>query len=127
MQWNFRTGRKATGGKYHKGASKKVRAQRRRDFIPTLLGKPKIILQRTRGGGVKCLANRVETANVVVDGNIQKLKIIQVKKNAANPQYIRSNIVTKGCLIETDLGFARVTSRPGQDGSVDAVLTERKK
>ncbi|MEM7813954.1 MAG: 30S ribosomal protein S8e [Candidatus Aenigmatarchaeota archaeon] len=126
MQWRFRTGRKASGGKYHKGC-KKTRAQRGRDFIPASLGKTKIIQKRTRGGNTKQIAVRVETANVVVDGKIEKLKIIQVKKNDANPQFIRSNIVTKGCLIETEKGFARVTSRPGQNGSVDAVLVEAKK
>lgn len=126
MQWAVRRGRKASGGKYNK-ASKKTRGQRRRDFIPTALGKQKIIKMRTRGGGRKNLAVRVETANVVVEGKVQRLKIVQVKKNDANPQFIRSNIVTKGCLIETEAGFARVTSRPGQNGSVDAVLVERKK
>jgi small subunit ribosomal protein S8e len=125
MQWAVKKGRKASGGKYHK-ANKKKKHQRRRDFIPTALGKQKIIRMRARGGNSKQLAVRVETANVVLDGKIEKLKIIQVKKNDANPQFIRSNIVTKGCLIETERGFARVTSRPGQDGSVDAVLTEKK-
>jgi small subunit ribosomal protein S8e len=32
------------------------------------------------------------------------------------------NIITKGAVIETDAGKARVTSRPGQHGVVNAVL-----
>jgi small subunit ribosomal protein S8e len=37
---------------------------------------------------------------------------------------VRRNIVTKGAIIETDAGQARVVSRPGQDGQVNAVLLE---
>jgi small subunit ribosomal protein S8e len=127
MQWNVRKGRKVTGGKYNK-RSKKFKYQRGRDFVPTRIGARKIKVLRTRGGNTKALAIKVDMANVVVGkGKIQKAKIIQVKDNKANAQYIRSNIITKGCKIETDLGFAIVTSRPGQDGSVDAVLVEPKK
>jgi len=33
-------------------------------------------------------------------------------------------LLTKGALIETEIGLARVTSRPGQDGVVNAVRVE---
>ena len=127
MQWNVRKGRKVTGGKYHK-RSKKFKYQRGRDFVPTRIGKPKVKVLRTRGGNTKALAIKVDTANVVVSkGKIQKAKILTVKDNKANTYYIRANIITKGAVIDTDIGKARVTSRPGQDGSVDAVLVEAKK
>jgi len=45
-----------------------------------------------------------------------------VKSNPANPFYIRRNIVTKGAVIETELGDALVTNRPGQNGMVNAKL-----
>jgi small subunit ribosomal protein S8e len=32
-------------------------------------------------------------------------------------------VITKGAEIETNLGLARVTSRPGGDGVINAVLT----
>jgi len=128
MQWNLKgkVGRKKTGGKYHKG-NKKFRHQRGRDFIPTELGKQKIIKLRTRGGNGKALLVKAETANVVTKDGIKKVKIITVKENPANSQFIRRNIITKNAVVETELGLARVTSRPGQDGSVDAVLVEAKK
>ena len=47
-----------------------------------------------------------------------------VRKNASNPNYVRRNIITKGAVIDTDAGRARVTSRPGQDGQVNAVRLE---
>ena len=121
MQWRIQSGRKASGGKYHK-SSKKCRHQRGRDFIPTELGKAKIIKLRTRGGNAKALLVKAETANVVTKEGIKKVKITNVKENPANSQFTRRNIITKGAIIETELGKARVTSRPGQDGSVDAVL-----
>jgi small subunit ribosomal protein S8e len=45
-----------------------------------------------------------------------------VKNNPANPFFARRNITTKGAVIETDIGDAIVTSRPGQDGIVNARL-----
>ncbi|MEM7825868.1 MAG: hypothetical protein QW412_03355 [Candidatus Aenigmatarchaeota archaeon] len=33
-------------------------------------------------------------------------------------------MVTKGCIIKTEIGNARVTSRPSQDGVVNAVIIE---
>jgi small subunit ribosomal protein S8e len=35
---------------------------------------------------------------------------------------VRQNIVTRGAVIETEAGRARVTSRPGQHGVINAVL-----
>ncbi|MEM3023047.1 MAG: 30S ribosomal protein S8e, partial [Candidatus Bathyarchaeia archaeon] len=45
-----------------------------------------------------------------------------VVKNPANVDYQRRGIVTKGAIISTPLGKAKVTSRPGQDGVLNAVL-----
>ena len=57
-------------------------------------------------------------------GKVKQTKILTVKSNAANPTYIQRNIITKGAMIQTELGLAQVTSRPGQDGVVNAVLVE---
>jgi small subunit ribosomal protein S8e len=35
------------------------------------------------------------------------------------------NVITKGAIIETEKGLAKVVSRPGQDGVVNAVLIEQ--
>ena len=35
------------------------------------------------------------------------------------------NIITRGATILTEIGLARVTSKPGQDGVVNAVLIEQ--
>jgi len=51
-----------------------------------------------------------------------KVKITSVVDNPANRNFVRRNIITKGAVVETEKGRARVTSRPGQDGLVNAVL-----
>ncbi|MEK6949175.1 MAG: 30S ribosomal protein S8e, partial [Nanoarchaeota archaeon] len=45
-----------------------------------------------------------------------------ISGNPANRHFVRRNIMTKGAIIETEKGKARITSRPGQDGAVNAVL-----
>ncbi len=67
---------------------------------------------------------RCEFANVADSrsGTTKKAKIIAVKNNPANPFFARRNITTKGAVIETEIGDAIVTSRPGQDGAVNARL-----
>ncbi len=53
---------------------------------------------------------------------IEKVKIITVVENPANTHFVRRNILTKGTVVETEKGKARITSRPGQEGTVNAVL-----
>ena len=52
----------------------------------------------------------------------EQIKIKTISGNPANRHFIRRNIMTKGAIIETEKGKARITSRPGQDGVVNAVL-----
>ena len=48
--------------------------------------------------------------------------ITNVVENDSNPNYIRRNILTKGAVVESDLGRVRITSRPGHDGVINGVL-----
>ena len=52
-------------------------------------------------------------------------KILQVVKNPANKDYERRGVISKGALLETASGMARVISRPGQDGCINAVLVKQ--
>ncbi|MEM1549551.1 MAG: 30S ribosomal protein S8e [Candidatus Methanomethylicia archaeon] len=87
-------------------------------------------IERTFGGNKKVRLKKATYANVLINENgerkIEKLKILKVKSNPANPEYSRRNIITKGAIIETPKGEAKVTSRPGQDGIVNAILIKRK-
>ncbi len=125
VQWHLRSKRKPTGGMLKKNRKKK-KIDRGRDFLPATIGERKLKKVRVRGGGVKLVLLSDQYANVVVDDKPKKVKILEVVKNPANSQFERHNIITKGAIIKTELGDARVTSRPGQNGIINAVLIEKK-
>ena len=115
--------RKVSGGLY-----RKARAKRKFELgkIPLLtkLGERKTKKQRTIGGNSKTKLLKAEYANVS-DSKTKKIKKVKIKgvlENPANKNYVRRNILTKGTVIETEIGKARITSRPGQEGVVNAVL-----
>jgi small subunit ribosomal protein S8e len=125
MLWQGRSVRKSTGGRYHANRGKK-RFEIGRSPADTVIGKTRVKIIRVTGGNTKVRALRCEYANVSDKkiGRVQKVKINSVAANAANPNYVRRNLMTKGAIIATDLGKARIVSRPGQDGVINAVLLE---
>jgi small subunit ribosomal protein S8e len=103
---------------------KKRKFQMGREHTETLIGDRRARNIRTMGGEVKTRLYSVMHANVYDPEHkkSKKVKILSVIENHANPHYVRRNIITKGAVVETELGKVKVTSRPGQDGSVNAVL-----
>jgi len=55
-------------------------------------------------------------------GKTEKTEITRVVRNGANVDFNRRGVITKGAEVETELGLAKVTSRPGADGIINAVL-----
>ena len=92
---------------------------------PTL-GKENIVQRRVRGGNIKLAIKHAEFLNVNDKENKKtiKSKIIRVTKNPANKDYERHGVLSKGAFVETELGIARIISRPGQNGSINAILTK---
>ncbi|MEZ3143369.1 30S ribosomal protein S8e [Halobaculum sp. MBLA0143] len=115
--------RKRTGGRRVPSSDKQAN-QRGREPAETTVDEERIQTVDTRGNGQKVRALSTDTAQVAVDGDTETAEIENVVENPANVNYVRRNIVTKGAVIETSAGRARVTSRPGQSGQVNAVLTE---
>ena len=78
------------------------------------------------GGSKKVRVTSVKHANIThsTTGKTERVEIKDIIENTANPHYVRRDIITKGCVILTDKGKAKVISRPGQDGCVNAVLLE---
>jgi len=79
---------------------------------------------RARSAQVKFRSLRLDKANVF-DPKTRTYSIetiTTVVNNPADKNFIRRNIMTKGGIIKTTKGDARITSRPGQDGMVNAVL-----
>jgi small subunit ribosomal protein S8e len=80
-----------------------------------------------RGGSEKTSLKFADSVNVHDNntGKTQKAKITRVLENPANRDYERRGVITRGALLDTELGRARVTSRPAQDGVINAVLVPK--
>lgn len=117
-----RSATKRTGGRRRHNRDKR-KHEAGRFPAETELGDTQLRTIDVRGGGRKVRALTANTASVTDgDGETTHAAIDDVVENAADPNYARRNIITKGAIIETEAGRARVTSRPGQDGQVNAVL-----
>jgi small subunit ribosomal protein S8e len=121
--WQGRSRRKATGGRYrtHKG---KRKSEIGREQQITVIGSYAKKRVRTFGGNLKFRVLQTQKANLY-DPKSKKTIRVNIKtvlENPANPNYVRRNIITRGAIVETDKGKARITSRPGQDGTINAVL-----
>ncbi|MDQ3847757.1 MAG: 30S ribosomal protein S8e [Thermoproteota archaeon] len=118
-------GRKLTGGR-------KVAMRGRRKFEidrypnEAVAGPIQIVVRRTRGNNNKVAFKTIDFANVIDQENksITKSRILRVTKNPANRDYERRGVISKGAIIEVENGTARVVSRPGQDGVVNAIMVK---
>ena len=119
-------GRKITGGKYKDSRKKKKYSlsgtTRKVKLRPT---KQKLI--RGLGGNKKKVLLSTEFANIIdpKTKKAQKTKITKVLETPSNHFLARQNILIKGAVIETELGNAKITNRPSQEGSVQAVLIKK--
>ena len=126
-KWNLDSKRKPSGGK-RQAHKKKKKYQRGSDFSGTKISEPVRNIHRVKGGGTKVKVVSTNKMNVADEkGSVSVAKIISAKDNKANVHFIRRNLITKGALLETDKGLAKVTSRPGKDGTVNGVLVKPKK
>ena len=123
MQDQSGSTRKRTGGRL-KHSRNRRKYELGRQPTETQVGEPRFRTVDARGNDSKTRALATNVANVNVGGETVETEITDVVENVANPNYVRRNIITKGALIETGEGTARVTSRPGQTGQVNAVMLE---
>mgnify|MGYP006167628917 FL=1 len=121
--WQGKSKRKPTGGRLSAHRSKK-RSEIGNELQQAKIGELTRKVARSRGGTSKNRLLRTDMASVTdpKSGKSYSSKILAVIENAANPNYVRQNIITKGSIIGTEKGNAKVTSRPGQHGVVNAVL-----
>ncbi|MAV60237.1 MAG: 30S ribosomal protein S8e [Marine Group II euryarchaeote MED-G38] len=73
---------------------------------------------------VRVLSIKNINVNKPKEGKTVRAQITNVIRNDADTNYVRRNIVTKGAIVETDVGQVRVTSRPGMHGVVSGILLE---
>jgi small subunit ribosomal protein S8e len=120
----MKLGRKITGAKYHASRKKK---RYELPGIPRIvkLSKRKTKNLRATGGKTKIVLLTEDYANVTdLKGKTKKSKILNVIETKANRFLARQNILIKGAIIETEAGKACITNRPGQEGSINAIIVK---
>jgi small subunit ribosomal protein S8e len=123
--WQGLSTRKPTGGRLIL-ARKKRRFEVAPEDAETKLGNHTQKLIRSRGNHqkVKLLATDLINVTDQKTGKAKKATIKTVTENTANIHYVRRNILTKGAVVDTDLGHVKITSRPGQSGALSGVLVK---
>src|SRR6476469_968278 len=119
-------GRKFTGGRI---IPNRTRRKFEIDRYPNeaIVGPTQNISRRVRGNSIKIAFKTSEYANINDQDNKKTVrsKIMRVSKNPANKDYERRGVITKGAILETELGLAKVLSRLGQDGVINAILIKQ--
>jgi len=121
-----RTKQSGSGGKRREATDKRL-LHYGGFFSRTKLGEKEArTAKKMKGGKSRAAAKTVSFANVAEGKAVKKAKITGVLESSADRHHARENIITRGTIIMTELGKCRVTSRPGQQGAVSAVLLEKK-
>ena len=114
---------KTTGGRRHP-----LRSRRKYeiDRFPNeaLIGEQITVTRKVRGKNIKTSIKTIDSVNLVIDSKVKRVKIIRVLENATNNDYQRRGVITKGAILETEEGKCKIVSRPGQDGTANAILVK---
>lgn len=129
VEWHVKSKRFPSGGRRTTNRkSTKKNAWRGGQAANTATGKDEREIKTGVGNTKKIRATATKYANVL-DNNTKKTikaEIIGVTENNANRLFARANIITKGAKIKVKVGsdekVAVVKSRPGQSGTVNAIL-----
>lgn len=118
-------GRKISGGKYKKFRKRKLYSNKGKTRKVKLRDKKQKKI-RGMGGNKKIVLLSDSFANLIdpKTKKAKKTKILNVLETPSDRFLARQNILVKGAIIETELGKARITNRPSQEGMVQAVLLE---
>ena len=117
----MRFGRKITGGKYLKRRKKK-KYEKPGQKIIVKLGQEKRKVIKTRGGNKKVFLFRGKIININQGSKTKKTEIKNVLETPSNKFFARQDILTKGTIVETELGKVKITNRPSQEGIINGIL-----
>lgn len=120
----MKLGKKITGGKYLKRRKKKKYEKSRQKKLVKLSEKEKRKTIKTMGGNIKTFLFSGKIININQNGKTKKAEIKKVLETPSNKFFARQDILTKGTIIETELGKAKITNRPSQDGVINGVLVK---
>lgn len=126
MAISQRKSKQSPSGAKYKSNRKKKQYELGRSPTLTKLAAMKRKTVRVLGGNSKSRLLTADQVNVMDPKTKKsvKTKILNVVGNPANRFFVRRNILTKGTVVDTEKGKARITSRPGQEGTVNAVLVK---
>lgn len=117
-------GKKISGGRYIKNRKKKkyeIIGQKR----IVKIGEEKTRKKRTRGGNEKIFLLKAKFVNVATKNKKEKkVEVKNVLETPSNRFLARQNIITKGTIIETELGKVKITNRPTTEGVLNGILVE---
>ena len=90
-----------------------------------LSGKQVTVTRKVRGKNQKTALKTIDFVNLAIpNSKVKKTKIVRVLENSTNNDYQRRGVITKGAILETEDGKCRVVSKPGQHGTVNAILVK---
>ena len=119
----MKLGRKISGGKIIK-RKKRKKYEKPGQLKTVKLGEEKKKTVKKRGGNKKTFLLRGKSINLKIKGKIKKTEIKNVIETPSNRFLARQNIITKGTIVETELGKAKITNRPTQEGNINGILVE---
>lgn len=116
--------RKPSGGMRMAYRKKRLSEKGSQPVATKLSTERRMRADRVTGGAIENRLFQAASANVYnpETGKYAVAKIKTVSNNPANRYFTRANIITKGAIIETDAGKAKVVNRPGQEGTINATL-----
>jgi small subunit ribosomal protein S8e len=119
----MKLGRKKTGGKYQASKKKKMYEKPGQRRV-TKLGDDKRKSKKVMGGRRKVFLLKSKSINIQENGKTVKAVMKNVLETPSNRFFARQNILTKGTIVETDKGKAKITNRPTQEGVVNGILVK---
>ena len=120
----MKLGKKISGGKYIKRRKTKSYERTGQKKIVKLGDAEKRKSTRVMGGNQKTFLLKAKFVNIQTKDKKVKAEIKNVLETPSNRFLARQNIITKGTILETDLGKVKVTNRPTQEGSINGILAE---
>lgn len=118
--------RKPSGGIKKHNRKKRLYEKGSQPVLTKLGPERRVRVSRVMGGAIMQRLLQAAVANVY-DPESKKYVVAKIKtvsNNPANRYFTRANIITKGAVIDTEAGKARVTNRPSQDGIINAVIVK---
>lgn len=114
---------KTTGGRRYPLRSRK-KYEIDRFANEALMGEKVTVTRSVRGKNSKTALKTIDYVNLAIKDKVKKTKILRVLENSTNNDYQRRGVITKGAILETEDGKCKIVSRPGQDGTVNAIPIE---